>query len=281
MQKLLLRYPLAIAVMIILFASCSPKEEINTLAFSTDSDSTMYYYDLGWEQIMDWGDYSAAEVSYRKAMSFDPEFLVGMSVLARLTRDLEERLEMEVTLEARKNEILGDERLVLDTYISLVKYTNLRDQKSEQTAQARQDAMVIGEKNLDVIVHNYPEEVYLKSEYIEVLHANHGPQLALDSLNSLMIPAQETNPFMLGYKAIMLAELEKYEEALIIAKALAVVMKGDQLAKPDAILADIYFKMKDYKTAKIHADKANSIDPNNLDASRLKTKIDALVEGNN
>lgn len=281
MQKSFFGYSPVFVLIAILLTSCDQTEEINTLEFSTDADSTMYYYDLGWEQIMDWGDYSAAEVSYRKAMGFDPEFLVGMSVLARLTRDLEERLAMEATLEARKNEVLGDERLVLDTYISLVRYTNLRDQKSEQTKQARQDAMVVGEKNLDVVVHNYPEEVYLKSEYIEVLHANHGPQLALDSLNSLMIPSQEANPFMLGYKAIMLAELEKYDEALIIAKALAVVMKEDQLAKPDAILADIYFKMKNYKTAKIHADKANSIDPNNLDASRLKTKIDALVEGNN
>ena len=121
----------------------------------------------------------------------------------------------------------------------------------------------------------------LKSEYIEVLHALHGPQLALDSLNSLMIPSQESNPFMLGYKAIMLAELEKYDEALVIAKELALVMNDDQVAKPDAILADIYFKMKDYNTAKIHADKANSIDPNNLDASRLKKKIDALVEEEN
>lgn len=277
MQKPFYRYPVFFVSMVLLFVSCSEQEGANALTFY----STMYYYDLGWEQIMDLGDYSAAEVSYRKTMDFDPEFLVGMSVLARLTRDLEERLAMEARLEARKNEIQGDERLVLDTYISLVKYTNLRDQKSEQATAARQEAMLIGEENLNVVVHNYPEEVYLKSEYIEVLHAIHGPQLALDSLNSLMIPSQESNPFMLGYKAIMLAELEKYDEALVIAKQLALVMNDDQVAKPDAILADIYFKMKDYETAKVHADKANSIDPNNLDASRLKTKIDALVEESN
>ena len=41
---------------------------------------------------MDYGDYSEAEVSYRKALSFDDNFLVGQSILARITPDLEERL---------------------------------------------------------------------------------------------------------------------------------------------------------------------------------------------
>ena len=54
-------------------------------------------------------------------------------------------------------------------------------------------------------------------------------------------------------------------------------MKNIEVAKPDAILADIYFKMEDYRQAKVHADNAFAIDPRNLDASRLKEKIDKIV----
>lgn len=278
MLKSSFKTPFILISFSLLMLFCTPKPESILLEFSTQSDSTMYYYDLGWEQIMDWGDYSAAEASYRKALSFDSSFLVGKSVLARLTRDLEERLSLYNELEREKESITGDERLILDVYIALTYYTNLRDQRSGETNNALQEAFKVGEKNLKVIVHKYPEEVYLKSEYIEVLHAIHGPQVALDSLNNLMINSQLRNPFMLGYKAIMLAELKKYDEALKIAKELSGQMKGQQVAKPDAILADIYFKMEDYQSARRHADLANKIDPNNLDASRLKAKIDELLQ---
>ncbi|MFT6970770.1 MAG: tetratricopeptide (TPR) repeat protein [Roseivirga sp.] len=261
----------------ILVSSCRTKGKTELLAYTTDSDSTLFYYRLGWEQIMDWGDYSAAETSYRKALSFDENFLVGKSVLARLTTDLEERLGLYHELDSLKNTVLGDERLVLDVYIALTQYTNLRDQKSDQTASALQAALKIGEENLRTVVHYYPNEVYLKSEYIEIMHSLYGSDVALDTMKSIILPSQMDNPFLMGYKAIMLAELEKYDSALVIAKALTQQMEGSRMAKPDTILADIYFKMGELEQAKTHADKANLIDPNNLDASRLKRKIDTQL----
>jgi tetratricopeptide (TPR) repeat protein len=244
------------------------------LSYSTDSDSTKFYYRLGWKQIMDFGDYSAAEVSYRKALSFDKDFLLGKSVLARLTTDLEERIQFFNSLEKTKSSIEGDERLVLDVYIALTKYTNLRDQNSPDTKEALQDAFKLSEQNLGQVIRKYPKEVYLKSEYIEVIHALTGAESALDSMDNLVLESQTKNPFILGYKAILTAELEKYDEALVYAGELAEILKGEKVARPDAILTDIYFKMEDYESAKIHADRANNIDPKNLDASRLKTKID-------
>ncbi len=135
----------------------------------------------------------------------------------------------------------------------------------------------MSEKNFGKIVHKYPQEIYLKSEYIEVLHTLYGAETALDSLNILTLESQKSNPFILGYKAILTAETKNYKEALAYANTLAEILKDQNVARPDAILADIYFKMKDYKTAKIHADKATKIDPKNSDASRLKIKIDKLL----
>ena len=257
--------------------ACVPKERSKALPFSTDSDSTLYYYNLGWHQIMDLGDYSAAEVSYRKALGFDDDFLVGKSVLARLTSDLEERLNLYKELQQKKSTIQGDERLVLDVYLALTKYTNLRDQKSEETKVALEEAFKIGEQNLRTVISNFPNETYLKAEYFEVLHTVHGAEVALAAIDSLTDEAQKTNPFILGFKATLQAELEQYDAALKNAHQLNYHFRNEKVAKPDAILADIYFKMKSLAKAKMHADRAFEIDPKNLDASRLKTKIDAQL----
>lgn len=272
-----MKYYLGVLALVFFF-SCGKNKKIEFVEFTTSSDSTMYYYNLGWKQIMDYGDYSEAEVSYRKALSFDNNFLVGQSILARITSDLEERLAIYDRLEEEKQKIDGDERLILDVYIALTKYTNMRDQNSPDTKNALEEAFKLGEANLQQIVHKYPKEVYLKSEYIEVLHAIYGAEPTLDSIASLATGSHAKNPFILGYKAILTAETEKYDEALIYAKELSDILKDNPVAKLDAILADIYFKKEDYKTAKIHADKANRIDPRNLDASRLKARIDAELE---
>lgn len=226
---------------------------------------------------MDYGDYAAAEVSYRKSLEHDPTFLVGQSVLARLTLDLDERLALYEGIEEGKQAITGDERLILDVYSALTKYTNLRDQESPHTKSALQDAIELGEKNFRKIVHTYPEEVYLKCEYIEMLHSQYGAARSLDSLHTLITISQQDNPFLLGYKAILTAEMKNYDEALKYALQLKEQMSHLEVAKPDAILADIYYKMEDYDNAKNHADRAFDIDPRNLDASRLKEKIDVKL----
>ncbi|HHC80609.1 MAG TPA: hypothetical protein ENK46_12050 [Flavobacteriia bacterium] len=264
-------------VLIILMSSCARNRKKELLRYSTNSDSALFFYKKGWEQIMDYGDYSAAEASYRKALASDPNFLVGKSVLARLTPNLEERLAFYKTLLEEKHTVKGDERLVLDVYIALTYYTNVRDQQLPEAKEALQKALILNEKNFGKIVRRYPEETYLKSEYIEVLHALYGARAALDSLTILTTESQKSNPFLLGYKAILTAELENYHEALGYAEELKEILKGKHVARPDAILADIYVKMKDYKTAKIHADKAVKIDPKNVDAGRLKKKIDSAL----
>ena len=264
-------------VVCVLFLSCSTKTDEKYVVYSTTIDSTLFYYKKGWQEIMDYGDYAAAEISYRKALEYDPDFLVGKSVLARLTLDLEERLALYQAIEEQKHTIQGDERLILDVYHALTRYTNLRDQKSLETKRALQEARNLAEYNFREIVHKYPNEVYLKSEYIEILHSQYGAEQSLDSLNQLVSGSQQNNPFILGYKAILTAETNNYKDAIKYAQQLEEQMKDLQVAKPDAILADIYFKMENYVQAKVHADKAFAIDPRNLDASRLKVKIDAKL----
>ena len=267
-----------VVIVCVFFLSCNTTTTKKLVKYSTTVDSTLFYYKKGWQEIMDNGDYGAAEISYRKSLEYDPHFLIGKSVLARLTLDLNERLALYQTIEEQKHTIQGDERLILDVYHALTRYTNLREQKSVEAKSALQDALNLAEYNFREIAYKYPDEIYLKSEYIEILHSQYGAKRSLDSLYKLATTAQQNKPFLLGYKAILTAEMSNFQEALKYAEQLKIQMKDLKVAKPDAILADIYFKMEDYKMAKIHADKAVTLDSRNLDASRLKEKIDTKLK---
>ncbi len=242
------------------------------LKLSTDSDSALYYYYEGWRQVMDEGDYTASEKIYRKMMASDPSFLVGLSLVGRITRNLQERLAIAEQLEKRKKGIQGDERLLLDNYIELVKLTNLRETDPSGVSSFIETSFRNIERNLTVIVHRYPDEIYYKAEYIEVLHRNHGPHVALDSLNALATPSQQAKPFLLGYAAHLLAEIGEFESALAKARLLE-RMFNHPSPKPHAVLADVYFKMGKLYLAAEETKQALQLDPGNIDSQRLMKQI--------
>ena len=270
---------LYILIISILLVSCKTSDGSN-LNYSTNSEALAHYH-KGWAQIMDEGRYSEAEASYRKVVELDPDFLVGKSVLARLTLDAVERLQLYEEIQMNKHKVKGDERLVLDVYTLLVYYTNLRDQKSPNTRKAFNEAIALAEKNLRKVVHKYPEEIYLKSEYIEILHTTHGAKKALDSLNALTTPAQKDNPFILGFSSGIHAEMDDFEPAMQKANQLLKVVNDSTLPKTYAVLARVYYEMGNLEIAKKNADKAYELDSKNLDASRLKTRIDQTIEKQN
>lgn len=262
---------------IILIPSCQ-KNGNTKHPYQSKSETALYHYQLGWQQIMDEGRYAAAERSYRKANYLDPDFLIGQSVYARLILDTDERIKIYNRVEAEKSRVEGDEQLLLKVYQSLVYFTNLREQKSPEAPNALKTALKTAEKNLGYLVSKYPNEIYLKSEYIEILHANYGAKQALDSLESLTSDKQKQNPFMMGYAASMEAELGHFDKALDRANALAKFFKGISVPKPEVVYADVYFKKKALEKAYFHADNAYRLDSRNLDASRLRDKIKAEMQ---
>ncbi len=269
---------LSILFLMVLMASCQKEEySANDLfQLSTESDSAAYHYTEGWKQIMDYGNYSQAEVEWREAKTFDKDFLLNLAVLARVTQDLEERIALTKVLESRKDELNGDERQVLDIYLALTHYTNLRDHESSLKDSALNAALDLSYSNMPGVVNRNPEEVYLKSEYYETLHRRIGAKQTLDSIQILTLPSQIDNPFILGYRASLYAEIENYDAALLVARRLVSAIGDRSIAKPYAVLADIYFKQGDYARATLNVERAYSIDPNNLDILRLKDKLDEL-----
>lgn len=261
-----------------IFSCQQPNNDFNDnqLQYSTQNDSTLFYYRKGWQQIMDEGRYGQSEVSYRKALRFDPDFLVGKAVLARLTLDIEERLQLYKELEEQKEDITGDERLLLDVYIGLTHFTNLREQGADNAREVLNEVLNLAFKNFGVVVRKYPEEIHLLAEYIEIIHSLKGGEASLDSLAA--INPNHNNPFLLGYTASMQAELKNFDFALEKAKELESQFKDKTTPKPYAVFADVYFKMDRLELAKKYADKAFELDPRNLDAIRLKNRIDKRMQ---
>ena len=255
-----------------LLTSCLYTAHSQQLNLSTPSDSALFYYYEGWRQVMDEGNYSQSEIAYRKMMDFDPDFLVGLSLLGRITKDVTERQQIEKQLAKRKGELNGDERILLNTFIEFVKLTNQRELNPEGAKLLMESTFKSGEQNLVQLVHRYPDEIYYKAEYIEVLHHNHGPQTALDSLYKLASVKQQNIPFLLGYAASLEAEAGNFEDALKKVDLLFEII-GEQSPKPFVVQGDIYYKMGNFDVAIDCLNKAIKLDPENLDAQRLMTKI--------
>ena len=225
---------------------------------------------------MDDGNYTASERSYRKMMSFDSEFLVGMSLLGRISLDKEERKKIEATLQKKKSEIKRDERLLFDVFLELLTLTNLRGQDPEKVKVQRNRAFEVGEKNLRIITHLYPDDVYTKAEYFEVLHYQYGPKAALDSLHRLSSTNQLQNPFILGFAADLEAELGNFDNALKMAGQLQTNLINLKVPKAYVVFADIYYKMGKKADAQAEVNQALKLDLGNIDAQRLKIKIEEM-----
>ncbi len=113
---------------------------------------------------------------------------------------------------------------------------------------------------------------------MELINSNHGPEIALDSLAVLTRERHADNPFLMGFKASLLAETGQYDDALAVANELATMLDRDDWPKPHAVYADVYFAMDSLQLAKSHADRAVELDYRNLDASRLQTRINAAIQ---
>ena len=241
--------------------------------YQTSNDSTLHYYHLGWHQILNQGFYGPAEISYRKALSFDSTFLVGQSVLARLTEDLQERQQFYDHIYSHQNSVKGDEGDLLAVFLSLMEYTLIRAKDPEKASLFRPEMLAAAQTLLCGLRQKHPNIDYIESECVEFIHAIHGATAALDSMSRFRSQSVVGNAFLAGYKAMLLAELEQFPEALALANKLSHTDKGEPIPRPDVILAHVYAGWGKWEEAKMHVDKAVNLDPRNLEATRLQKRI--------
>ena len=184
-------------------------------------------------------------------------------------------------LETQKATVSADERLLLDDLLLVLKLFNSRDQDIKLDGEFYKNFYESSEIGMRTFIHKYPHESYIKAEYIEVLHANHGAQTALDSIDALATPQQKILPFYLSYAAFLESELGNYKKALAKATDLQEIINNDQAPAVYYTFAQLYLDMDSLNLAKINVEKAITLDPKHQMAFRVKAKVDKKLTEQN
>lgn len=257
-----------------LMTSCQKENTSNRYNFGTENDSALYYYHKGWEYILDYGEWTKSEEAYRKALTFDPDFVLGKGIVGKITTNLQERQSILKELEAKKEHVSDDERLLLDDLLLVLELMNARDQSIKLAPEFYENFYESAEKSMRTFIHKYPHESYIKAEYIEVLHANHGAQTALDSIDALATQEQKKLPFYLSYATFLESELGNYNDALDKANELKRVINNNYAPAVPYTFAQIYLNMDSLDLAKTNIEKAILLDSKHQLAFRVKKQID-------
>ncbi|WP_394750216.1 tetratricopeptide repeat protein [Spongiimicrobium salis] len=267
-----------IAGLFLIFSSCRKENGPISFDYGAKNDSAVFYFNKGWEHIMDYGQWTLSERAFRKAVSFDSTFLIGKSLVGKITQNLEERMQLSQDLELQKHSLSHDNLLLMEISLTTIKLMNARDQQQVLKPEFFTDFRNIGEHNYRQFVHKYPHESYMKAEYIEFLHAQHGPELALDSLQLLTSEKQKTLPFFISYTAVLESELGWHTEALEKAAFLEKTINNPKVPAPHMLYAQIYADMDSLSLAKTYLDKVIALDPNHSIAQRLNENITTKLE---
>ena len=95
-----------------LMTSCQKENTSNRYNYGTKNDSALHYYYKGWEYILDYGEWTKSEEAYRKALTFDPDFVLGKGIVGKITTNLQERQSILKELEAKKKLVESVEEIL-------------------------------------------------------------------------------------------------------------------------------------------------------------------------
>lgn len=260
-------------VLITILTSCSKSESVLIPDYGTKVDSARYHFLKGWEEILDNGRWTESELAFRKASALDPDWLLGKSMIGRITRNLEERQQLYTELEARKNEASPDERILLDVNLLSMKSANNRGLGIANTPEENKLRAALAEKNFGAFARKYPSDDYFKAEYIEFLHAIHGAQVALDSLNVLATPVQKQLGFYLSYSADLELELGNIERAMALSMILEEKFTDPSYLSPLMLKANIYIAFDSLQKASDLVDRVVKADSNHMIALGMQSRL--------
>ena len=225
---------------------------------------------------MDLGNYTNAEAAYRKAVECDSTFLIGWSLLGRISSNQQERKYIRDLIKSQLGDDLGDEQLLLDVYTALLQLTIMREEvDSIALKKIYTSTFDLAEKNLKLIAHRYPDEVYNVSEYIEVVHYVHGAEKALQLIYELDSIRQH-NPFILGYSSILEAERGNFAMAYKKASFLEKLVPA-HVPKSWVVWAHYFLYKNEFQNALFLARRALYLDSGNIDAQRLEIRLKKLL----
>lgn len=263
---------LAFTISIFLF---SQKEK--PYNYGTASEEALAMYHKGWKQILDRGEWTKAEESFRKAVELDSGFLLAWSQVGRISKSPDERSEIFQRLTDENAKASGCKKKLLEVYLGSLQLIDSKDRGLSISSEQVKNFYSQSELNFADFLEVYPDEVYVNSEFIEVIHGIYGPAAALDSLQNQIQKGRSLNPFLLSYSAQMQAETKNLELAFQTAKDLEDVLKNPDLPIISFTYAFINFEKGAYQEAMRLIDRTLLLDNNHTLAQRLKRQIEAKL----
>ena len=274
---------LSCLLFIIILVSCQQKQEKlhtqqDVYRYGTKNDSAVFYFNKGWEHILDYGQWTLSEKAFRKAVDFDSTFIVGKALVGKNTTNLNERIQILNDINSSQIKVSEDDQLILEVTRITLELFNARGQNVKLDQDFISNFLTTAEKNYRTFIHKYPNESYIKAEYIEVLNAIYGAKTALDSLHILTTPKQKKVPFFISYAATLESDLGNFKKALSIADDFNNQINDPGIPQPYVLYGSIYLKMDSLSLATSNLDKALQLDPNHIFAQRFKNQINTKLK---
>ncbi|MEL7047082.1 MAG: hypothetical protein AAGL66_19025, partial [Pseudomonadota bacterium] len=246
--------------------------------FGGASAEALTLYRQGWIEILRFGRWSQAERRYREAVAADPDFLIAQSVLARITADTSERDRLYAAVENRSDAVDGQGRLLLHTYQRTLELFARREAGQPFSADDRQAMARRAVSDYERFLEDAPREWSVIIEYMEWVHALDGPEAALRVVEELR-GAAETPLYFSYFPAWFEAELGNHEKAAALADDFAKRLNEPDAPQPYFLQAFLAQQRGELEVARQQIEKALSLDPRHLLASRLQAEImESLAE---
>jgi tetratricopeptide (TPR) repeat protein len=247
--------------------------------YGTKSPEALAHYQKGWEQILDRGEWTLAEASFRKAVELDSSFLLGWSQVGRISKNPEERAQIFTQLSAQKNEMGGWEKKLLEVYLGSLELIDSKDRGLKITPEQVRNFYQVSERNFSDFLKIFPDEHYVQSEYIEVIHGIYGPEAGLDSLKKQTSSGKKLNPFLISYTAQLQAELKDFEQAFQTGSQLEKILNDSKLPIISFTYAVVQFEKGEFTEAEKLLNQTLRLDENHTLAKRLKKQVEEKLKG--
>jgi tetratricopeptide (TPR) repeat protein len=255
-----------------------PKEN-EQFHYGTSYPEARAEYLKGWEQILDRGEWTLAEASFRKAVDLDSSFLLAWSQVGRISKNPEERALIFQQLSGKKSQVTGWEKKLLEVYLYSLELIDSKDRGLPITREQISEFYTLSKSNFSAFLNLHPSEDYIYSEYIEVIHGIYGPEAALDTLQKQITKGKNLNPFLISYTAQMQAELKDFKGTLETIENLKKNLDSAELPIVPFTYAYYNFEKKEYLKAGQFLDQTLALDPNHILAQRMNRRVQDILIG--
>ncbi|MEM1094821.1 MAG: hypothetical protein AAGJ10_09465 [Bacteroidota bacterium] len=247
------------------------------LTAQPDREQAQVHYADGWRLIMDAGRWTDAEAAFRSAMAADASWVLGRALVARITTDVDERESLLRWIEAHLSDAAPDERLLIDSYVLGLRAANARDRGASMPEGFAEERVALALANFRAYLEQHPTAPYISAELIEWIHHAEGPEAALAALMDEVHPAAAQVPFLQRYRAVLLSEVGRHDEALAQANAFEAAMTDPLAPSPHVLHAQLLYARGRLDEAKSRIETAIAMDAANMTAQGLQRAIDAAL----